>query len=110
VFGWCGDRVVERDWADVDVELKISGPLVGCLRKEEEEEDEAGAHEDGEEVEGPLPAQRIAGCYEANYRQLVALTPDRSSEVHTTDWSQKSSSEQTDIGESHAEASFVYMV
>ena len=56
VFGRCGDGVVEGDWADVDVELEVSGSLVSCFGKEEEEEDEAGAHEDGEEVEGPLPA------------------------------------------------------
>jgi hypothetical protein len=56
MFGWRGSGVVERDWADVDVELKVSRSLVSCLWKEKEEEDEAGAHEDGEEVEGPLPA------------------------------------------------------
>lgn len=60
MFGGCGDRVVEGDWTDVDVELEVAGSLVSCFWKAEEEEDETGAHEDREEVEGPLPAERIA--------------------------------------------------
>jgi hypothetical protein len=56
VFGRYGSGVVERHWANVDVELKVSRSLISCLRKKKEEEDEAGAHEDREEVEGPLPA------------------------------------------------------
>jgi len=34
VFGWCGDGVVEGDWADVDVELEVAGSLVGCFWEE----------------------------------------------------------------------------
>lgn len=66
MFGRCGDGVVEGDWTDVDVELEVSGSLVSCFWEAEEEEDETCAHEDGEEVEGPLPAKRIAGCYETD--------------------------------------------
>jgi hypothetical protein len=56
VFGWYRNGIVKRHWADVDIKLKVSRSLVSCLRKEKEEEDEAGAYEDGEEVKGPLPA------------------------------------------------------
>ena len=66
MFEWCGNGVVEGDWTDVDVELKVARSLVSCFWETEEEEDETGAHEDGKEVEGPLPAKRIAGCYETD--------------------------------------------
>lgn len=55
-FWWEGNWLVERDWTDVDVDLEIARSLVGCFWEKEEEEDEARGHEDGQEVEGPLPA------------------------------------------------------
>jgi len=55
-FRWKGRGIGEGYWTHIDVDLKVARTLVGCFWEEEEEEDEAGAHEDGEEVEGPLPA------------------------------------------------------
>jgi hypothetical protein len=51
-----GRGMVEGYWTHVNVNLKVTGSLVGCFWEEEEEEDEACAHKDGKEVEGPLPA------------------------------------------------------
>lgn len=56
VSGWRGDGIVKRDRPDIDVELEVSGSLISCFGEKQEEEDEAGAHEDREEVEGPLPS------------------------------------------------------
>ena len=100
--------VVEGHWTHIDVDLKIARSLISCFGKEEEEHDKACGHEYCKKVKGPLPAEVVSSGYHSDCEHLsVCVFSECDSSIRTTDRGEKCSAKEADVGEGHAETSFV---